>query len=107
MVTPAGDRLPMNAHDGLPLDPRRPRAGFFAIGAVFGLGLYIAFELPALAGAGAALPALDLRAPCLFWFNVEVWGRVIWTIWRWGKRARVGSQAEEAGDLGQPASRSR
>ena len=22
-------------------------------------------------------------AACLFWFNVEIWGRVIWTLFHW------------------------
>ena len=46
------------------------------------LGPLHRLRVPALAGAGAALPPLRLGAP-LFWFNVEVWGRVIWTIWTW------------------------
>ena len=58
---------------------------FFALGAVFGFGPLHRLRVPALAGAGAALPPLGLGAGLLFWFNVEVWGRVVWTIWTWNK----------------------
>ena len=37
-------------------------------------------RVPALAGAGAALRHW-IWLLALFWFNVEVWGRVVWTIW--------------------------
>jgi hypothetical protein len=53
-----------------------------ALGAVASFGLYIAFE---------ARPALErakrlgawIRLLALFWFNVEVWGRVVYTIATW------------------------
>ncbi|MEO5843462.1 MAG: hypothetical protein ABIQ33_01335 [Caldimonas sp.] len=53
-----------------------------AVGAVASFGLYIAFE---------AKPALDrakriaawIRLLALFWFNIEVWGRVAYTIATW------------------------
>ena len=53
-----------------------------AAGAAVNFALYIAFE---------ARPALDrakriaawIRLLALFWFNVEVWGRVVYTIVTW------------------------
>jgi len=53
-----------------------------AAGAAVNFALYIAFE---------ARPALDrakriaawIRLLALFWFNVEVWGRVVYTIATW------------------------
>jgi hypothetical protein len=59
-------------------------AGFFAIGAVFGLGLYIAFESQLWLERARRFRHW-VFVLLLFWFNVEVWGRVVWTIWRWGK----------------------
>jgi uncharacterized membrane-anchored protein len=53
-----------------------------AVGALANFGLYIVFE---------ARPALDrakrlgawIRVLALAWFNVEVWGRVVYTIVTW------------------------
>ena len=53
-----------------------------AVGALASFALYIAFE---------ARPALDrakrmgawIRLVALAWFNVEVWGRVVYTIVTW------------------------
>jgi uncharacterized membrane-anchored protein len=53
-----------------------------AVGATANFALYIVFE---------ARPALDrakriaawIRLLALFWFNVEVWGRVVYTIVTW------------------------
>ncbi len=57
---------------------------FFALGAGLSFALYI--------GASAELWLRRARRfrhwlwlILLFWFNVEVWGRVLWTIWHWGK----------------------
>ena len=57
-------------------------AALLAVGALAIFGLFIAFE---------ARPALDrakrmgawIRLLALFWFNVEVWGRVVYTIVTW------------------------
>lgn len=60
-------------------------AGIMALltaGALVSFALYIAFE---------ARPALErakrlgawIRLLALFWFNVEVWGRVVYTIATW------------------------
>jgi uncharacterized membrane-anchored protein len=57
-------------------------AGLLAVGAVASFALFIAFE---------AQPALDrarrlaawIRLLALTWFNLEVWGRVVYTIVHW------------------------
>jgi hypothetical protein len=59
-------------------------AGFFAIGAVFGLALYIAFESQVWLERARRFRHW-VFVLLLFWFNVEVWGRVVLTLWRWGK----------------------
>ena len=56
--------------------------GLLAVGAVASFALYVFFE---------ARPALErakrlgawIRLIALFWFNVEVWGRVVHTIVTW------------------------
>ena len=57
---------------------------FLAIGATLGFGLYIAFEAQVWLQRARTFRHL-IWVLLLFWFNVEVWGRVIWTIWRWNK----------------------
>jgi hypothetical protein len=59
-------------------------AGFFAIGAVFGLALYIFFESQLWLERARRFRHW-IFVLLLFWFNVEVWGRVVLTLWRWGK----------------------
>ena len=57
-------------------------AALLAVGALASFALYIAFE---------ARPALErakrlgawIRLVALAWFNVEVWGRVFWTLAHW------------------------
>ncbi len=57
-------------------------AALLAVGALASFALYIGFE---------ARPALDrakrlaawIRLLALTWFNVEVWGRVVYTIATW------------------------
>jgi hypothetical protein len=57
-------------------------AGLLALGAVTSFALFIAFE---------ARPALDrarrlaawIRLLALTWFNVEIWGRVVYIIVHW------------------------
>jgi hypothetical protein len=59
-------------------------SAFFALGAVLGFVLYIAFESKLwLERARSCRHWIWLLL--LFWFNVEVWGRVAWTIWHWNK----------------------
>ena len=57
-------------------------AGLFALGAAFGFGLYVAFDSDLwLRRARSFRHAVWLML--LFWFNVEVWGRVGWTLVHW------------------------
>jgi hypothetical protein len=59
--------------------------GLFALVAIFGFGLFITFESQLwLQRARRFRHYIWVLA--LFWFNVEVWGRVVWTIWTWNKR---------------------
>ena len=59
-------------------------SAFFALGAVFGFVLYIAFESRLwLERARSFRHWIWLLL--LLWFNIEVWGRVAWTIWHWNK----------------------
>ena len=59
-------------------------AALLAVLAVFGLGLFIAFESKVWLERARRF-RLWIWVLLLFWFNVEVWGRVAWTIWHWGK----------------------
>lgn len=53
-----------------------------AVGALASFALFIAFEAkPALERAKRL--AAWIRLLALFWFNVEVWGRVVYTIATW------------------------
>jgi hypothetical protein len=57
-------------------------AGLLALGAAASFALYIGFEAkPALERAKRL--AAWIRLLALFWFNVEVWGRVVYTIATW------------------------
>ena len=57
---------------------------FFAIGATLSFVLFVAFDAKLwLERARRFRHWLWLIG--LFWFNAEVWGRVAWTIWHWGK----------------------
>ncbi len=57
---------------------------FFVIGATLSFVLFVAFDAQLwLQRARRFRHWVWLIG--LFWFNVEVWGRVIWTIWHWGK----------------------
>ena len=54
------------------------------LGAAVSFGLFIAFDA-ALWKERAARFAAWIRLLALAWFNVEVWGRVAWTITHWMK----------------------
>jgi len=56
--------------------------GLLAVGALTCFALYIAFEAKAALDRAKALGAW-IRVLALFWFNVEVWGRVVHTIVTW------------------------
>ncbi|MCE9659561.1 MAG: hypothetical protein K8R60_13440 [Burkholderiales bacterium] len=57
---------------------------FFAIGATVGFVLFIAFDSKIWLDRARRFRHWVWLIG-LFWFNVEVWGRVAWTIWHWGK----------------------
>jgi len=59
-------------------------AGLFALGGIFGLALYIGFQSDLWLQRARTFRHL-IWVTLLFWFNVEVWGRVAWTIWTWNK----------------------
>jgi hypothetical protein len=53
-----------------------------ALAAIANFGLYIAFEGKPLLERARRLGAW-IRLLALGWFNVEVWGRVVWTLVHW------------------------
>ena len=57
-------------------------AALLGAGALISLGVYIAFETPAWLGRARRLRTW-LWLLGLFWFNCEVWGRVLFTIVHW------------------------
>ncbi len=56
--------------------------GLLAAGAVLSFVLFVTMDLPLW-----LVRARNLRrgvyTVALFWFNVEVWGRVVWTLFHW------------------------
>jgi hypothetical protein len=56
--------------------------GLFAAGWIFTVVLYVANGNDALKERGTALRRWTITI-ALFWFNLEIWGRVIWTIVKW------------------------
>ena len=59
-------------------------SAFFAVGAAFSFALFVSFDAQLWLQRGRRFRHW-LGLILLFWFNVEVWGKVIWTIWRWNK----------------------
>lgn len=59
-------------------------AGFFALGGILGLVLYIGFQSDLWLQRARRFRHM-VWVLALFWFNVEVWGRVIYTIWTWNR----------------------
>jgi hypothetical protein len=59
-------------------------AALLATGAVFSFVLYIAFDARVWRERAARFGAW-LRLVALLWFNIEVWGRVVWTLVRWNR----------------------
>jgi len=55
---------------------------FFALGAAFGFVVFIAFEAKVWLERARSLRHW-LWLTLLLWFNVEVWGRVLYTIIHW------------------------
>jgi hypothetical protein len=56
--------------------------GLLAVGAAVNFILFIAFEARAALDRAKRLGAW-IRIVALFWFNLEVWGRVVHTIVTW------------------------
>ncbi len=54
------------------------------LGAAVSFGLFIAFEADLWRERASRLAAW-IRLLALTWFNVEVWGRVVWTLAHWMK----------------------
>jgi len=59
-------------------------AAFLASGAIASFALAIAFDAQVWRERAASLGGW-LRLFALLWFNIEVWGRVLLTIVRWGR----------------------
>jgi hypothetical protein len=59
-------------------------AALLALGALASLGLYIAFEIPLWLERARRLRTWVWLLG-LFWFNCEVWGRVLFTLAHWAR----------------------
>jgi hypothetical protein len=56
----------------------------FASGWLFTVMLYVLRDDDRLRELGARLRQYTIIL-ALFWFNIEIWGRVVWTIVTWGR----------------------
>jgi hypothetical protein len=56
--------------------------GTLFTGSVASFVLFIAVDVEVWIERARALRRLTF-ATALFWFNVEIWGRVVWTLWHW------------------------
>lgn len=54
----------------------------FAAGSVLSFALFIAFDIAVWLDRARALRR-SFVSVALLWFNVEVWGRVVWTLLHW------------------------
>jgi hypothetical protein len=57
-------------------------SALLASGALICFVVFIAFDIPVFLDRARALRRFMVMA-LLLWFNVEVWGRVVWTIVTW------------------------
>jgi len=57
-------------------------AALMASGAVLSFVLFMAFDIPVWLDRARAFRRFTVMA-ALLWFNVEVWGRVVWTLIHW------------------------
>jgi len=57
-------------------------AAFMASGALLSFVLFMAFDIPLWLERARVFRRWTVTA-LLFWFNVEVWGRVVWTLITW------------------------
>jgi hypothetical protein len=51
-------------------------------GAALCFVIFIAFDIPAWLDRAKVFRRLAYMA-LLFWFNIEIWGRVVWTLIHW------------------------
>ena len=58
-------------------------AALLALGAIFALAVSVAFDNVVWRDRTRRLRAW-LWVLALFWFNVEIWGRVVYTLVHWG-----------------------
>jgi hypothetical protein len=56
--------------------------GGLLVGSVLSFVLFIALDVEVWIERARALRRLTFAA-ALFWFNVEIWGRVVWTLVTW------------------------
>jgi len=59
-------------------------AGFFAAGWAFTFLLYVLRDDDRLRELGTRLRRYTILI-ALAWFNIEIWGRVVWTIFTWNR----------------------
>jgi hypothetical protein len=57
-------------------------AALLASGALISFALFIAFDIPVWLNRAVTLRR-GVYMALLLWFNVEVWGRVVWTLVTW------------------------
>lgn len=56
--------------------------GMLGAGSVLSFALFIGLDVEVWIERARQLRRLTFAA-ALFWFNVEIWGRVLWTLWHW------------------------
>jgi len=59
-------------------------SGFFVLAAIFDFALFIVFDSQLWLQRARRFRHL-IWVILLFWFNIEVWGKVVYTIWHWNK----------------------
>ena len=57
-------------------------AALMAVGGVLSFVLFIAFDIDVWLKRARRFRH-GVYMACLLWFNVEVWGRVVWTLVKW------------------------
>lgn len=57
-------------------------AGLLALGSIASLVFFLLFDITVWLDRARALRRLTFAA-LLFWFNIEVWGRVLYTLIHW------------------------
>jgi hypothetical protein len=59
-------------------------AGVLAAGSILSFVLFISLDIPVWIERARSLRR-GVYTACLLWFNVEVWGRVLWTLLHWNQ----------------------